>query len=206
MKRLYEIPQPNTRFAKLTTTGKVTADKNGHRMIECICDCGRTAYIKIDRLYRGQTVSCGCRNRQQRGRTHGQHGMSYTPEYRIWAAMKDRCHNPHNKSYYLYGERGINVCESWRNLFDVFFADMGPRPSVECSLDRIDNDGDYCPENCRWATKSEQSRNRRDNQLLTVDGITLTLTAWSERTGIKRATLDSRRRAGWSPERIVSLP
>ena len=105
------------------------------------------------------------------------HGMSGTPEYQAWIDMKHRCFNPNHKNYLDYGGRGITVCDRWLNL-DNFLADMGTKPSPKHSLDRIDNNGDYSPKNCKWSTRVEQNNNTRYNRLITIDDVTLTITQW----------------------------
>lgn len=114
--------------------------------------------------------------------------------------MINRCENPKNKSFADYGARGVSVCKRWRSSFESFLADMGERPSPVHSLDRVDNDGDYAPGNCRWSTRSEQNRNRRNTAWLTIDGETLRIEEWAERAGVKRATIYKRRQRGW-PDR-----
>jgi hypothetical protein len=124
----------------------------------------------------------------------------------VWYTMIKRCHNPSADVYNRYGGRGIVVCERWRNSLDAFLEDMGPRPTSSHSLDRRENDGPYSPDNCRWATWSEQARNRRNNVLVTAFGVTRCLTEWAEVTGIKRAAIERRLQRGWAPERAVSEP
>lgn len=129
------------------------------------------------------------------------HGFSGTPTYRAWTAMLDRCDNKKSTYYKDYGACGINVCERWRS-FENFLADMGVVPHGH-TLERVDNDKGYGPDNCRWATRAEQGLNRRTNVRLTHNGLTLTLTEWAERLGINRATLYTRRFKGWPTERIL---
>src|SRR5689334_4957651 len=112
------------------------------------------------------------------------HGMWNKPEYKAWQKMKDRCYNPRSQRYDRYGARGIRVCGRWLASFEAFFEDLGPRPSPEHSLERTDNDGDYCPENCRWATRAEQNRNRSDNVLLEYEGRRLTRAEWAREMGM----------------------
>lgn len=134
-----------------------------------------------------------------------QHGQSYTKTYVSWRQMWMRCSNPNVKQYQWYGARGIKVCDRWKD-FKNFYADMGNRPEG-LTLDRIDNDGDYEPSNCRWATQQEQQRNRRDNVWLTLNGQTLTLTEWGRQLGISKVTLCARlTRYGWSVERALTTP
>lgn len=132
------------------------------------------------------------------------HGLSHLPEYRIWHGMRQRCRNPNTFRYEDYGGRGISVCKRW-NKFVNFYADMGPRPSPEYSLDRINNDGPYKKSNCRWATRQTQSRNGRGCHKIMYRGKNLTIQEWSERYGINRNTLDHRVKRGWDFEVALTL-
>lgn len=124
-------------------------------------------------------------------------------EYSIWMKIRDRCLNPNTSAYGDYGGRGISIAPEW-NSFERFFEDMGPRPSAAHSIDRIDNEKGYSPGNCRWATWKQQQRNRRDNRILTISGITATLAEHCERTGVKYKTAHMRLSKGASPEVAVS--
>jgi len=136
-----------------------------------------------------------------------QHGGRHTPEYAAWTRMKRRCYNPKQDHYDRYGGRGIAVCARWLNSFENFLADMGPRPSPKHSIERKDNDRDYEPANCVWATLTEQTRNRCTNKLLTYKGRTQCLAAWAEEIGIGRSTLDRRiRHYKWPIERALTTP
>jgi hypothetical protein len=115
--------------------------------------------------------------------------MSELVERSIWRAMKARCHNPKTKKYRIYGSRGIKVCDEWRNSFETFYKDMGPRPGPEYSVERKDNNGNYEPGNCKWATPIEQGNNRSDNVLITINERTQTLTQWCEEFGISYKTV-----------------
>jgi len=134
------------------------------------------------------------------------HGMSETPEYRAWGDMKDRCFNPNHKQYSDYGGRGITICDRWLNSSQNFLADMGTKPSPKHSLDRIDNNADYSPKNCRWATKAEQQNNTRYNRLITIGCVTLTIAQWTEKKGYGKNVIYNRLKAGWSEYRAVMTP
>ena len=140
------------------------------------CDCGKECKSSGSKVRSGHTKSCGCLaieriralglSRRGFGTTHGRSGTS---EYRTWCIMKQRCLNPKNKKYSYYGARGIRVCKRWLHSFENFLADMGPRPSKSFWLERINNDGNYAPRNCKWATVSEQMKNRRPIVLSTIE-------------------------------------
>lgn len=170
------------------------------------CVCGNEKSVSVKGLTRGDTRSCGClhieglQNRKKHGRTK-------TREYRIWTLIKNRCFNRNCKDYEFYGGKGIKMDETWERSFEDFLIDMGEAPSKDHSIDRIRNEGDYEPLNCRWATSLVQQNNKSNNIQLTVDGITLPLGIWAATSGIKRTTIWSRiRYYGWSPKDAVTIP
>lgn len=133
------------------------------------------------------------------------HGLSKSAEYRAWTNMKARCNNPKEKVYPRYGGRGIMVCDAWNNSFEAFINDMGMKPSKDHTLERKDNEGNYDPDNCVWASWEEQNRNRRNSVMVTVDGVEMPLAELAEKTGINYYTLHGRIfRFGWSVEKAVS--
>jgi hypothetical protein len=136
----------------------------------------------------------------------GWDGKSRTPEYGSWHAMIGRCTKPDNDCFEYYGGRGITVCDRWLTSFENFLTDMGPKPSLHHTIERIDNNKGYEPGNCKWATLSEQARNRRDNVLLEHDEKVQCLAAWADDLGIKQTTLRMRLKRGWSAERILTTP
>ncbi|MBP3063694.1 hypothetical protein SAMN05216576_1067 [Ectopseudomonas chengduensis] len=134
------------------------------------------------------------------------HGLSYTPEYRAWQQMRLRCTKPTHAAYANYGGRGITVCDRWLNDPAAFIADMGLKPSPKHEIDRIDNQGNYEPSNCRWVTRSANDRNRRNNRVIHHDGIDLSLAEWSERTGVPADTIRKRIESGWEIARALTEP
>lgn len=172
----------------------------------CKCECGTVTAVDGGNLRWGVSLSCGCRKRERTGDTHRTHGQSTgTPEYTAWRSAKRRCTNPNDRSYADYGGRGITVCPEWAD-FARFYADMGLRPSPQHSLDRVDNDGPYAPWNCRWATPTEQMRNRRTTRLLTHQGRTQAVGTWADELGVSPKDIANRLRRGWSTERALSEP
>ena len=134
------------------------------------------------------------------------HGMSRTTEYQSWVDIKRRCINPNNPCYSDYGGRGITICDRWKNSFENFLADMKLKPTPKHSIDRIDNDGDYCPENCRWSTDVEQNNNRRDNRFITIGCVTLTIAQWSKEMSFGKSVIQDRLKSGWSERDAVLIP
>lgn len=163
------------------------------KQYECVCDCGAKGVFNITPLRHRTTTSCGCFHRQQTAKINLTHGMANrSAEYRAWKAIKGRCTNQNLPEWANYGGRGILVCSRWANSFENFLKDMGPRPSSQHSINRIDNDGPYSPENCNWATYTEQARNKRCNRVLSLDDRSMTLAEWSVQLGINSSSLIER--------------
>lgn len=150
-----------SKFHRLTVIERVAQDGKGPVKWLCRCNCGKEIVVESYQLTTGGTKSCGCLRVENFVGMSTKHGMRKAPEYNSWDAMIQRCCNPNTKRYHYYGGRGITVCERWRNSFENFYADMGPKPTPKHSIDRINNDGNYEPGNCRWATQSEQNFNTR---------------------------------------------
>jgi hypothetical protein len=201
---------------------KARASGGTSRMVLCRCECGKEISVELKNLRSGHTSSCGCtrkstppiRSELSPGSLEKMrlsylnradyHGMKDTSEYVIWMGMKERCSNPRARGYANYGGRGIVVCGGWKSSFKTFFKDIGARPSLEHSIDRIDGNGNYscghCEEcvarswtaNCRWATRAEQRRNAKNIRMLTFQGETMCMADWAKRKGMSKAALSSR--------------
>ncbi len=175
-----------------------TEDGRSCWIVECSL-CGSEKEMRSD--YIPHAKSCGCENPSVDG-----HGMRNTPEYGVWDAMIQRCTNLNHASYHVYGGRGITVCNRWRD-FSKFFEDMGKRPSPKHTIERVDNNAGYRPENCRWATRHEQMRNTRRNRFITFNNETMCLIDWAKKTGIHYVTIHNRLgKLGWSIERALTTP
>lgn len=197
----------NRKFVRLVAVRPMGTAPGGSILWECLCDCGVTCSVSATQLATGKTRSCGCLQREAAGRIasgRSTHGMAKTPEHRAWMSMRKRCLLQTGHNYHLYGGRGITVCDRWLESFENFYADMGPRPSAQHSLDRIDNNGNYEPGNCRWATPKEQARNRRSNVYLTYNGKTQSPAEWSQELGLSLVVLSKRISYGWSAERALT--
>ena len=194
------------RFGRLIVLG-YSHKRNSHFYSLCRCDCGTERVISNSNIKSGHAISCGCFRKDAtkiRSLTHGCTSGRLTTEYHSWTRMKSRCININNIYYKNYGGRGIKICDSWMK-FENFLADMGNKPTPKHSIDRIDNDGNYEPENCRWANMKEQQRNRSNNRIIEFYGRSMTLPEWAEEKSIKYSTLYMRLYGyGWSIERAFN--
>lgn len=154
------------------------------------CECGNERKVDAYFLTSGKSKSCGC----YRSEKQTKHGRTGSPEYSVWEGMKERCYNPKSTFYHHYGGRGIIICDRWKDSFKNFFEDMGERPTLKHSIDRIDNDGIYEPSNCKWATQKEQRRNSRQNVFLSYGSTTMIFEDWSIFLEIHRDKLRSKLR------------
>lgn len=177
---------------------------NGRPAWACLCDCGTERRVMAKCLRRGTTLSCGCYNKERIRETHTTHGQTNSRAYRVWQNMKNRCCDPTNSHYHLYGGRGIKVCQEWMR-FENFYADMG-NPPEGMTIDRIDNNGNYCRDNCRWADARVQGNNRRNNVHAVLSGERKTITQWCAVFGVKASTVKNRIRAGQAPEKALTDP
>lgn len=192
------------RFGRLTAVERLGSTRQGTVVWRCICTCGNECAARTGHLTAKAIVSCGCYQR-----THAiTHGMSSSDEYQVWASMKDRCLLPSSGGWELYGGRGITVCAEWCGPegFQRFYECLGPRPSKQYSLERINVDGNYEPSNCKWGTVREQGENKRNSRYIEIDGILKTARGWSDISGIDPHTITGRVRSGWPPREAVYLP
>jgi len=183
-------------------------DGDSHAYWDCLCDCGNISRVSGSHLRGGFAKSCGCaRDRWTTNPRRTSHGMAKTKEYHAWQAMKARCSNPNLPNYSRYGGRGIRVCKEWQDSFQAFFSHMSLAPSKGHSLDRYpDNDGNYEPGNCRWATATEQQANLRTNRIIEVDGVSKNLSEWARDLDTKANVLLTRLALGWSERDSVTIP
>lgn len=171
----------------------------------CRCDCGKISHpITGKNLKNGNTKSCGCLHLEKLKERLTTHGKSKAPEYIVYNNMKKRCFNHKDKRYNRYGGRGIKICDRWLESFENFYSDMGSRPTPKHSIDRINNDGDYCPENCKWATIIEQNSHTNQTRLLTYNGETHHLAEWARITGLTYKTISMRIDRGWDIEKAIT--
>lgn len=204
------IPRPKVKpglvVGRLTVKEFVGYDKYKALLWLCQCECGNTSVVRGYALLGAITLSCGCLIGDATSARVIQHGLSHTPEYRSWNAMMRRCLNPASKNWVEYGSRGITVCERWQT-FEMFLADIGQRPTPKHTLERVDNAKGYEPDNCVWATRKTQSRNRRSVPLVEHDGQKRCVAEWAEITGIHPETIRNRlHRNGWTAERALTTP
>lgn len=175
---------------------------SGNRMIYCQCQCGSLATVRLADMVTGRSKSCGCIS-IERTTTHG---LSSKRLYVIWKGMLARCYKPTNDSYSRYGARGISVCEEWKDvaIFVTWAESNGYKDHL--SIDRINSDGNYYPDNCRWVTIKKQQNNKSSNRILEHDGKKLNIAQWGELLSLNRRTISNRLRMGWGVSRALTTP
>lgn len=196
MERGHKI-NPGDTFGRLVVVSRTAPfGKSGAKRYLCKCACGGETQVSSSNLCLGKVRSCGCLTAERLAK--GIHGHArvgkVSAEFRAWIAMQRRCNEPNSVGFHNYGGRGIKVCQRWQDSFENFFADMGPKPSPNHSIDRIDNDGDYSPENCRWATRLDQARNTRRTATVCVDGVAYPLPVIAEVIGISAKRVWARKK------------
>lgn len=174
------IDETGNRYGRLTVVSRADNTKRGLARWNCVCDCGNKTVVIGNNLRNGNTTSCGCRHNEG---LHTTHGKSKTRLHRIWQNMKNRCGNKNTPGYVNYGARGIGVCKEWSNDFAAFY-DWATKNGYNDSLtiERIDVNGNYCPENCKWIPNSDQSLNRTDNVFLEYNGERMPVSEWAKKT------------------------
>lgn len=207
MPRGHTFDLDGQRFGRLTVVGRAERPdtKSGayvYWMAEC--DCGGKAVVRSSRLVSGETQSCGCLRVERIKAANTSHGMTNTKTWKVWSSMWERCTNEASPHFKGYGARGISVCERWKE-FPNFLEDMGVKPAGK-SLDRINNNGNYEPSNCRWADCKTQSRNRRSSVVVNLNGRAVLSAEIADALGVDPSVISRRLRAGWSAERAATQP
>lgn len=191
-------------FERLSVVSYAGKNKHGHSLWNCLCECGKECVVPMPAIKTGNTRSCGCLKNGGESRRLWKHGGCGSAEYFVWVEMRCRCSNTLHRNWMHYGGRGITVCERWQSSFANFITDMGERPSSQHSLDRYpDNNGNYEPGNCRWATQTQQTRNCRKNRILTLNGESHCIAEWAELLQIPAGRIHNRLRLGWPDERAL---
>lgn len=195
------------RFGRWMVLERVWRSDSTQTLWLCRCDCGNMGILNTRNLRSGKSKSCGCLQKEAVSKSNTIHGMRNTRLYTIWLKMKNRCQNSNHKDYHLYGGRGITVCNEWQQFEPFYEWAMSNGYSEDLTIDRINNDGGYSPDNCRWATVKEQANNKRNTCWVTYNGETRTLSEWSELVGIKHSVLQSRIcKLHWDIEKAFTTP
>lgn len=195
-----------TSFNRLTILAVAESGRRGASRWLCRCVCGVEKIVLASNVKRGLTKSCGCLSLEitrEQGFKNAKHRDSNSRTYWVWASMKARCLNPKSQGYKLYGGRGIKVCDRWLNSYEAFLADMGEVP-LGRSIERDDVNGNYEPNNCRWATTLEQMNNRRSNVIVEFNGRRQNISQWAREMRVSRALIGNRLRAGWPVEKALT--
>ena len=199
----------NKKFGRLLVLSRSENTKGGKSTWKCLCDCGKNKIVESHHLKSGKTKSCGCFNIERAIETNTTHGLTGHPLHRTWFGMKNRCYKPKDPAYKDYGGRGIQVCDEWKNNFQAFYdwsIENGYKKGLE--IDRYpDNDGNYDPSNCRWATRKEQANNRRSNRIIKIFNEEMTLMQAVIRTNIVTyINALARLKRGWGIEEALFIP
>ena len=200
MQRTYQKVEVGEKYNRLTIIELLPGAK-----VRCRCDCGNEIITRRDQVKEGISRSCGCYHKEVTGAINRTHGLTHHKLYKTWHNMRSRCKNPNAAKYELYGGRGIMVCGEWDNDFMAFYnwaIASGWKEGL--SIDRIDPNGNYCPENCRWADAITQNNHLRPNHNLTYNGKSQSIYAWARELGINKKTLSERIRRGWTIERALN--
>ena len=197
------------RFGRLTVKSMAgSTGKNRNTFWNCICDCGRMKAIDSQSLRRGRTKSCGCLHNELLAKRQEKHGLLAENNrlYGIWEGMKQRCLNPNRNGFKDYGGRGITVCKEWLDFYSFYSWAVANGYTEKLTLDRINPNDSYYPNNCRWISAAEQQRNKTNNRLITIKGKTLLLCDWAKNYGIRASVILNRIRSGWTEEEAITTP
>lgn len=196
---------PGDKFNRLTAIRFVGDSPSGNKIWLWLCDCGKEHQAIASTVKSGGTKSCGCLMREKIAERNHTHGLRNTPEYRAWASIKTRCNNPNSPPYQDYGGRGIRLCPEWENDVAAFYEHVGPRPTPKHSIERKNNNGHYEPGNVHWATKGEQSTNRRSSHFVKHNDEYITITELARRTGTTTTHIHRVMLAGYTVDEIVDI-
>lgn len=191
-----KINMTGKRYGSVTALHDVGLCADGKYKWLALCDCGNKFEASGSKIRSGEVVTCPTCSSERVRLSRMTHGMRQTDEYRTWTHIKSRCFNAKVPEYKHYGGRGITMCSKWTESFEDFLADMGERPSKKHSIDRINNNGNYEPGNCRWATHKTQANNTRSNRKVTVNGTTKNMTQWADDIGVTREVIHKRLKRG----------
>ena len=204
----------NKKFGKLLALKRCT-NMSGKTAWECKCDCGNITFVTTSNLTCNRIRSCGCLKIKQLLERSTTHNQRHTVLYSVWRGLRQRCNNPKHASYHNYGGRGITVCEEWDKSFQAFYdwsyangysTENQKDEKLKLTIDRIDNNGNYEPSNCRWVDRKTQTRNMRTTRFITFNGQNKSVSEWCEIYGIKLQTFNTRIRNGWSIEEALTKP
>lgn len=197
---------PGERYGRWVIVNEVEFNNAGSRKFICKCDCGTMRAVRLTHLRQGVSKSCGCLGGELSRKRATKHGYAGTALYACWQDMIKRCINPKHKRYKDWGGRGISICKEWMDIESFVKWAQASGYKEELLLERIDNDGNYEPSNCRWATMQEQGNNRRDNRFIAYKGETKTLTQWSRKLGLSSSALSERLKRGWTIQKALETP
>ena len=201
------IDLTSKKFGRLQVVARSSNNKHNAVVWKCVCDCGNEVFVTGGNLKSGNSRSCGCEKREVNAVLRTTHGEAYTRLYKIYRGIRNRCYNKNVRGYDNYGGRGIIVCDEWLDNYEVFREwALSNGYSDNLTIERRNNDGNYEPDNCRWATYAEQAKNKRNIVYLEKDGVRRTMREWSEIIGISYNNILSRRHKGWSDEKILTTP
>lgn len=201
----YEQTLVGRKFGRLTIMS-ASGFKGRFRVALCRCDCGNIGKYEVQKLKSGNTGSCGCLKKEHNRAYFTTHGCTKTPLHRVWLSIRDRCLNKNCKVYPSYGGRGVTICNEWENFeaFQAWAISQSYRKGL--TVERVDNNAGYSPENCILATRATQNNNKRNNVVIEYRGEKLNLAQWAKKLGVNRETIKWRVKAGWSTERIFTTP